>query len=173
MSKGEERKLRIGIASDHGGYNLKKVIFQHLKEKGYEVVDYGTHSEDRTDYPLYAAKAIKEMLSGNLDRCILICGTGQGMVMVANKFKGVRAALCWDVTTARLSRAHNNANVLALGGRLIGPELAKEIVDVWLSTEFDGGRHSRRINSFSSIGAGIEEATEIIRTLERKGTTDD
>ncbi len=157
--------MRLAIGSDHGGYNLKETLKPYLKELGHEVIDVGTNSPERTDYPLYGVKALRLLLSGEVDRAILICGTGQGMTMVANKFKGVRASLCWDVTTARLAREHNNANVLTLGGRLIGPELAKEITKTWLETEFQGERHKRRIDSFSDLGATEDQIEEVEKRL--------
>ena len=157
--------MRIAIASDHGGYSLKEALKPFIESLGHEVYDVGTHSTERTDYPLYAVRAIEKLLRGEVDRAVLICGTGQGMVMVANRFKGVRAALCWDVTTARLSREHNDANVLALGGRLLGVELAKEIVSTWLSTDFTGERHARRVNAFSDIGGSLEDIKRVERAL--------
>ncbi len=145
--------MRIGIGSDHAGYELKEYLKEVLKGKGYELRDYGTFKPERCDYPDIALQVISGMLSGELDKAILICGTGQGMAMVANKFSGIRASLCWDVTSARLARQHNDANVLTLGGRLIGKELALDIALTWLNTEFEGGRHARRVDKFSNFGS--------------------
>jgi len=141
--------LRIALGSDHAGYRLKEYIESLLREAGHEVVDMGTHSEESVDYPLYAFRVAEAVARGEADRGILVCGTGIGMSIAANKVPGVRAALCWDTRTAELSRRHNDANVLCLGGRLLGEEEAARIVEVWLSTPFDGGRHARRIGLIS------------------------
>ena len=123
--------LRIAIGSDHGGYEYKEQIVSHLKEKGYECVDVGTYSTDSCDYPVIARAVTTKITTGEADRGILICGTGIGMSIVANKVKGIRAALCGDTFSARASRAHNNSNVLCLGERVIGINLAMDIVDIW------------------------------------------
>ena len=138
--------LRIAIGSDHGGYEYKKQIVSHLKEKGYECVDVGTYSTDSCDYPVIARTVTTKITTGEADRGILICGTGIGMSIVANKVKGIRAALCGDTFSARASRAHNNSNVLCLGERVIGINLAMDIVDIWLESKFEGGRHQRRVD---------------------------
>lgn len=138
--------LRIAIGSDHGGYEYKEQIVSHLKEKGYECVDVGTYSTDSCDYPVIARAVTTKITSGEADRGILICGTGIGMSIVANKVKGIRAALCGDTFSARASRAHNNSNVLCLGERVIGINLAMDIVDIWLESKFEGGRHQRRVD---------------------------
>ena len=136
--------LRIAIGSDHGGYEYKEQIVSHLKEKGYECVDVGTYSTDSCDYPIIARAVTTKITTGEANRGILICGTGIGMSIVANKVKGIRAALCGDTFSARASRAHNNSNVLCLGERVIGINLAMDIVDIWLESKFEGGRHQRR-----------------------------
>lgn len=138
--------LRIAIGSDHGGYEYKEQIVSHLKEKGYECVDVGTYSSDSCDYPVIARTVTTKIIAGEADRGILICGTGIGMSIVANKVKGIRAALCGDTFSARASRAHNNSNVLCLGERVIGINLAMDIVDIWLESKFEGGRHQRRVD---------------------------
>lgn len=143
--------MKIGLASDHGGYELKEHIREHLEKKGIEYIDYGTNSEESVDYPDYGRKAGEAIISGEVDRAIVACGTGIGISLAANKVKGVRCALCGDSYSARMSREHNNANALALGGRVIGKDLALEIVDIWLRTEFAGGRHERRVNKISEI----------------------
>jgi len=153
-------KIKIAIASDHAGFPLKEIIKKYLGELGYEYEDFGTTSEESVDYPDYAfkvAEAVSENKFDNrFDRGILICGTGIGMSIAANKVPGIRAALCYDAETARLSREHNDANVLALGSRTTNSELAKEIVRVWLTTDFAGAgpggeRHLRRINKIKEI----------------------
>lgn len=138
--------LRIAIGSDHGGYEYKEQIVSHLKQKGYECVDVGTYSTDSCDYPVIARAVTTKITTGEADRGILICGTGIGMSIVANKVKGIRAALCGDTFSARASRAHNNSNVLCLGERVIGINLAMDIVDIWLESKFEGGRHQRRVD---------------------------
>ncbi len=138
--------LRIAIGSDHGGYEYKEQIVSHLKEKGYECVDVGTYSTDSCDYPVIARAVTTKITTDEADRGILICGTGIGMSIVANKVKGIRAALCGDTFSARASRAHNNSNVLCLGERVIGINLAMDIVDIWLESKFEGGRHQRRVD---------------------------
>lgn len=135
----------IIIGSDHGGYNLKNAIINHLRTLGYEVLDLGCYSSDSCDYPIVAKSVVKEVLkSGN--RGILVCGTGIGMSIVANRFDGIRASHCTDTFTARMTRMHNNSNILCLGERITGQGLALDIVDIWLNTEFEGGRHQKRID---------------------------
>jgi len=138
--------MKIAIGSDHAGFELKETIKVFLKEKGIEVKDFGTHSEERVDYPDYAIPLAESVANGEEDFGILICGTGIGMSIAANKVKGIRASLCSDVYSAHSAREHNNANVLCLGGRVLGKELAKEIVDKWLSSSFLEGRHKRRVD---------------------------
>ena len=136
----------IAIACDHGGYQLKEAVKAHLLEKGYEVKDCGTNSLDSCDYPDYAGPAAKAVAAGECEKGIVICTTGIGVSIVANKVKGIRCGLCSDPLSASLTRRHNNTNMLALGAGISGQNLALEIVDVWLTTEFEGGRHQRRID---------------------------
>ncbi len=143
--------MKIALACDHGGFRLKEVIKAYLEELGIEYVDYGAYSEESVDYPDFAHKAAKGIVNGEADRGIFICGTGIGISIAANKVKGIRAALCYNIFAAEMSRRHNDANVLCLGGRVLGEELAKAIVKVWLETPFDGGRHERRVNKISEI----------------------
>ena len=141
----------IAMACDHGGYALKEQIKAHLTETGYQVRDFGTHSLESCDYPDYAAPAARAVAAGECERGILICTTGIGVSMVANKIRGIRCALCGDPLSASLTRRHNDTNVLALGAGIIGPNLALEIVDTWLTTEFEGGRHQRRIDKIMAL----------------------
>ena len=146
--------MRIIIGSDHGGYALKEVVKQHLIEQGHEVFDQGTHNgETSVDYPDYGRPVADAVVAGEYNLGIVICGTGIGISLAANKVKGARAALCTNGYMARMARAHNNANILAMGGRVIGPDLARDIVDVFLSTGFDGGRHARRVGKIMEIEA--------------------
>lgn len=142
--------MRVAVGADHGGYRMKEMIRVLVSELGHQVVDLGCFSPDSVDYPDVAGKVAEQVDSGEVDRGILVCGTGIGMSMVANRYAGVRAALCHDHYTARLSREHNNANVLCVGERVIGPGVAEEIVRIWLQTDFSGGRHLGRIEKFSS-----------------------
>ena len=145
---GEDKAIIIG--SDHAGYDLKEKVKSYLIEKGYEVEDAGTTSETSVNYVDYGKKVAEAVSSGRVTRGILICGTGLGMSMIANRYKNVRAALCSDLFSAKMSRLHNDANILALGGRLIGDILAFELVQTWLSTEFEGGRHLERIKQLET-----------------------
>ena len=145
--------MKIGIGSDHGGFELKEYIKEYLNKEGIEYVDYGTNSTDSVDYPDYGKKVSKAVVSKEIDRAIVICGTGIGISIACNKIKGIRCALCGDTYSARMSREHNDANILALGGRVIGRDLAMEIVSIWLKTEFAGGRHGRRVEKISEIEA--------------------
>ena len=138
------RKL-IAIASDHAGYDLKTIVAQELSEMGYQVLDLGTDGPQSVDYPDFGAVLAKAVQAGEAERGILICGTGIGISMAANRYPGVRAAVCWDETSARLTREHNDANVLAMGARLLGVEVAKDCVRTFLSTDFAGGRHVGRV----------------------------
>lgn len=146
--------MRVAIGSDHAGFRLKEELKAFLAEEGHEVLDVGTDSEAPVDYPAFCASAARRAVDGSADRAIVLGGSGQGEQIVANKLAGVRAALCNDLYLARLSRAHNDANVLAIGGRVVAPELAKEIVKLWLSTPFDGGRHARRLEQITEIERG-------------------
>ena len=141
----------IGIGSDHGGFDLKEEMISFLKENGYQVKDFGTHSKESVDYPDFGRVVGEAVVAGEIDRGVVICGTGIGISISANKVKGVRAALCGDVYSARMSREHNNANVLAMGGRVLGVDLAKEILSTYLKSKFQGGRHERRVNKIAEI----------------------
>lgn len=143
--------MKIAIGADHAGFELKEFLFQIVKEMGHEVIDMGTDSNYSVDYPDYAEAVSRAVSEGKVDRGILICGTGIGMSIVANKFRNVRAALCNDLYTARMSRLHNDANVLAIGGRIVGKDLAREIVNVWINTPFEGGRHCGRVEKIHLI----------------------
>jgi ribose 5-phosphate isomerase B len=145
--------VRIAVASDHAGFGLKGAISKHLTDLGHEVLDQGTNSEDPVDYPSFCAAAARAVVKGDADLGIVMGGSGQGEQIAANKVHGVRAALCYDETTARLARSHNNANVLSLGARLVGETLALAIVDVFLATGFEGGRHVARIEQLNAIEA--------------------
>ena len=133
------------MACDHGGLRLKNVLKNYLETTGYEVEDFGTNSEESCDYPDYAGKAAKAVANGTCDKGVVICGTGIGVSITANKVKGIRCALCHDVYSAKLTRAHNDSNMLAMGQRVIGEGLALEILTAWLEGEYEGGRHERRI----------------------------
>lgn len=140
----------IAVGCDHGGFALKGVILDHLKEKNLEYNDFGTYTAESADYPVYAEKVAEAVLSGEAERGILICGTGIGVSIAANRYKGIRCALCGDVFSAKATRAHNDSNVLALGGRVTGSGLALEILEAWLNTEFSNEeRHQRRIDMMS------------------------
>lgn len=143
--------MKIAIGSDHGGYDLKEEIKSYLSEKGFEAKDFGTDNRDSCDYPDYAIEVSEAVARGEFDRGILICGTGIGISISANKVPGIRCALVGDCFSAKATRQHNDSNVLALGGRVLGTGLALEIVDIWLSTEFEGGRHQNRINKITEI----------------------
>lgn len=143
--------MKIALASDHGGYKLKIEILKHLKEKGIEFEDFGTYSEESCDYPDYALKVAEKVAAKEFEFGILVCGTGIGIGIAANKVPGVRAALCGDTFSAHACREHNNANILTLGERVTGPGLALDIVDIFLNTEFQGGRHEKRVNKISEI----------------------
>ena len=143
--------MKIGIGNDHSALELKAEIIGFLKEKGHEVIDYGTNSTENCDYPVYGEKVARAVASGEVEQGILICGTGLGISLAANKVRGIRAAVCSEPYTARMARQHNNCNILAFGARVVGTELAKMIVDTWLSTEFEGGRHQRRVDMIMAI----------------------
>ncbi len=143
--------MKIGIANDHSGIEMKQEITAFLQERGHEVVNFGTDKNESCDYPIYGEKVGRAVASGEVDRGILICGTGLGISLAANKVHGVRAVACSEPCTARLSRQHNDANVLAFGARIVGLELAKMIVETWLAAEFEGGRHKRRVDMIMEI----------------------
>lgn len=146
------KKIAIGV--DHGGFDMKDEIVNHLREQGYEVVDFGITEKVAVDYPVIAQKVALAVSSGEYTLGILICGTGIGMSLAANRVKGIRAAACSEVYSAKLTRLHNNSNILCLGGRVIGPETAKMMVDAFVTTEFEGGRHQRRIDLIDVIERG-------------------
>lgn len=141
----------IAVACDHGGFELKGEILKHLDEKGVRYIDFGTYSTDSCDYPDYAKKACDAVVRGECLRAILICGTGIGISMAANKVKGIRAACCSDTFSARFTRLHNDANALCMGGRVVGPGLACDMVDLFLNTDFEGGRHQSRIDKITVL----------------------
>ena len=143
--------MKIVIASDHGGFDLKELIKENLMEKGYNIEDLGTNSIEPVDYPDYGRKAAEIVARKEADKGIVVCGTGIGISISANKVKGIRCALCSDVYSAKMARAHNDSNMLALGGRVVGRDLALEIVNAWLTSEFEGGRHERRVNKIMEI----------------------
>ncbi|MBS5942966.1 ribose 5-phosphate isomerase B [Finegoldia sp. BIOML-A2] len=143
--------MKIAIAADHGGFELKDSMVEYIKSLGNEVVDLGTNSADSVDYPDYAKKVCEEIQQGNSDLGILICGTGIGMSLAANKFEGIRAACVSDVYSAKMSRNHNNANVLCIGARVIGDEVAKLIIKTFLENEFEAGRHQRRVDKIMAF----------------------
>ena len=146
--------MRVSMGSDHAGYRLKEELKTFLQTEGHEVLDVGTYSEETVDYPDFCAAAAREVIDGRADRAIVLGGSGQGEQLAANKVRGTRAALCNDLHLAQLSRRHNDANVLAIGGRIVAAELAKEIVKLWLATPFDGGRHARRLEQIAEIERG-------------------
>ena len=141
----------IALAADHGGFELKEAVKAHLDELGLEYIDFGTHSTDSVDYPDMALPACDAVVSGQCDKALLFCGTGVGISMAANKVKGIRACCCSDSFSAEYTRRHNDANVLALGAGITGPNLAKRMVEVFLNTEFEGGRHARRVAQLDAI----------------------
>ncbi len=143
--------MKIGIGNDHSAVEMKQEITAYLKELGHEVVNYGTDSNESCDYPEYGEKVGRAVVNGEVEKGILICGTGFGISLAANKVKGVRAVVCSEPYTAKLSRMHNDANVLAFGARVVGIEMAKMIVNEWLNAEFEGGRHQRRIDMVMAI----------------------
>jgi len=143
--------MKIAIGSDHAGFGLKEDVLLLLKGLNHDIVDCGTYNTESVDYPDFGEKVSSMVSAGEVERGILICGTGLGMSMVANKFPNVRAALCNDLFSAKMSRLHNDANILVLGGRIIGKDLAAEIVRTWLSTAFEGDRHMRRLNKIKKI----------------------
>jgi len=149
--------MKIAIGNDHVAYDMKLSIKEYLESLGHEVLDMGTHSKERTDYPIYGLAVAKKVACGEADCGILICGTGVGISLAANKVKGIRAVVCSDPYTARLSKEHNNTNILAFGARVVGVDLAKMIVDQWLNAKFEGGRHARRVDMITEIENGSLE----------------
>jgi len=143
--------MRIVTASDHGATDLRREVLEHIRQQGHEVEDLGTHEDASVDYPDFATLVVEKMRSGEADRGVLMCGTGLGISMSANRYKGIRAAPCHSEFEARMSRQHNDANILAMGGRVVGPGLAKSIFDAWMEAEFEGGRHQRRVEKIEAI----------------------
>ena len=143
--------MKIVIGNDHAAVTMKEDISAYLEEKGYEIINVGTDTSESVDYPVYGEKVARMVASGEADLGIAICGTGLGISLAANKVKGIRACVCSEPYTARMSRMHNNCNVLCFGARVVGLDLAKMIVDTWLSTEFEGGRHQRRVDMIMAI----------------------
>ena len=145
--------MKIALACDHGGLELKCAIRAHLERRGFETEDFGTHTADSCDYPDFAAPAARAVANGSCDRGILVCTTGIGVSITANKVRGIRCALVSDLMSARLTRQHNDTNMLAMGAGVIGEKLALEIADTWLATEFEGGRHARRVAKVMALEA--------------------
>lgn len=145
---------KIAIGCDHGGFEMKNELVDYLKDQGFEVGDFGIYERVSVDYPVIAQKVALAVSSGEYPLGILVCGTGIGMSLAANKVKGIRAAACSEVYSAKFTRLHNNANILCLGGRVIGPETAKIMVDAFVNTEFEGGRHQRRVDMIDAIERG-------------------
>ena len=146
--------MKIAIACDHSALDLKEEVKKLLADRGLEYEDFGTYTTDSCHYPIYGARAAKAVADGRCDLGIVICGTGIGISMTANKVKGIRCALCSDTFSARMTRIHNNSNMLALGARVIGVELAKDIVNAWLDAEFEGGRHQVRLDMITALENG-------------------
>ena len=144
---------KITVGCDHAGFTLKKIVISHLQERGFEVLDVGTHSTDSCDYPQIAHELCKNIQNGTTELGILICGTGIGMSMAANKHRGIRAAACSDTFSARLTRVHNDANVLCFGERVVGMGLAIDLVDAFVDADFEGGKHQRRVDMITQIEA--------------------
>ena len=143
--------MKIAIGCDHGGYALKLAVKKHLEEKGYEVVDYGCHSTESVDYPVYGEKVGRAVAGGECELGVLICGKGIGISLAANRVKGVRAAVCSEPYSAEMTRRHNNANIIAFGARVVGEGTAMTIVDAFLGAQFEGGRHARRVDMLEAI----------------------
>ena len=146
--------MKIVIGNDHFGYGLKLHIKEYLMQRGHEVLDVGTNQTERTDYPVFAIKAAKAIASGECENGILICGSGVGMSIAANKVRGIRAVVCSESYSARLAKEHNNANIVAFGSRVVGTAIAESIVDAFIGSVFDGGRHQRRLDMISEIEVG-------------------
>jgi len=147
--------MKISIGSDHAGFEYKQALAEMLRSQGHQVIDCGTHSADSTDYPLWCIPAAEKVAAGEAEKGIVIGGSGNGEAIAANKVKGIRCAIAWSEDTARLASQHNNANVLSIGERMVSLETAKRLVDLWLSTPFEGGRHVRRIEELALYEAGL------------------
>ena len=143
--------MKIVVGSDHGGYELKNQVIEHLKARGIEVEDLGCYSTDSVDYPEYGQKVAKAVAAGQADKGVVCCGTGIGISIAANKVKGIRCALPYDDFTAEMCKRHNDANVVSFGGRTLPPEKVMHLIDIWLDTEFEGGRHERRVNMLNEL----------------------
>jgi len=152
---------KLAIASDHAGFELKENIIAYLHDKGVELEDFGPVNSDRVDYPDYGISIAHAIQEKKVDRGIVICGTGVGMSIVVNRFRGIRGTLCPDLYTAKMCREHNDSNVLIMGGRVIGKGLAQEIVDTWLKTPFEGGRHQKRLDKIKNIDRKLETKGEL------------
>jgi ribose 5-phosphate isomerase B len=146
--------MKIAVGSDHAAFSFKSEILEHLREQGLEYHDFGTYDETRTHYPIYGEKVARAVASGEYDRGLVFCGTGVGISLAANKISGIRAVVCSEPYTAVLSRNHNNTNILALGARVVGIDLAKMIIDQWLKAEYEGGRHQQRIDMLQTLQDG-------------------
>ncbi|MEI7962992.1 MAG: ribose-5-phosphate isomerase [Verrucomicrobiota bacterium] len=147
--------MKISIGSDHAGFEYKQALAEMLRAQGHEVIDVGTHSADSTDYPIWCIPAAEKVANGEADKGIVIGGSGNGEAIAANKVKGIRCAIAWSDETARLGSQHHNANVLSIGERMVSLETAKRLVDIWLSTPFEGGRHVQRIEELAKYEAGL------------------
>ncbi len=152
---------KLAIASDHAGFELKESIIAFLQKKGVKLQDFGPVNSDRVDYPDYGISIAKAIQEKKVDRGIVICGTGVGMSIVVNRFPGIRGTLCSDLYTAKMCREHNDSNILIMGGRVIGKGLAEEIVDTWLNTPFEGGRHQKRLDKIEDIDRKLETKGDI------------
>jgi ribose 5-phosphate isomerase B len=144
--------VKIAVGVDHAGFELKAAVLEELRARGFELVDCGTYDRTACDYPDFAAKVAGMVSRGEAQRGVLVCGTGQGMCMAANRFRGVRAAVVYDDFSARMTRSHNDANVICLGGRVLDPAQARHLLGLWLETPFEGDRHSRRVGKIDSLG---------------------
>jgi len=151
--------MRIAVGSDHAGFHLKESLADHLRAGGHDVVDCGTHSDERVDYPDFGAAVGRAVASGEVEGGLCVCGSGIGIAMAANKIAGVRAATVYDATSARLSREHNDANVICIGERLTGPQVALDALDAWLSATFEGGRHTGRVAKLDALGGEVVART--------------
>jgi ribose 5-phosphate isomerase B len=160
--------MRVLFASDHAGFDLKRLLTAHARSLGQEVIDVGPHSADAVDYPDLAHALSRRLLAGDGDRGVLVCGTGIGMSMAANRHAGIRAALCHDAFTADAARRHNNANVLCLGGRTTGPGVALQVLEIFLSAPFEGGRHGRRVEKIEPARAAASDDSDAPVTLSPK-----
>ena len=147
--------MKISIGSDHAGFEYKQALAEMLRSQGHEVLDCGTHSADSTDYPLWCIPAAEKVAKGDAEKGIVVGGSGNGEAIAANKVKGIRCAIAWSDDTARLGSQHNNANVLSIGERMVSLETAKRLVDIWLTTPFEGGRHVKRIEELAKYEAGL------------------